>query len=244
MSPETKFHSLVLGLIVPLMFGVVAYLIPFIQRATWLEVIGGAIAAFFASAGAYKLVAAGLVWLLRQSRWLKSKLLGSYYMEGTWVGYFIGRGGHVRYVIETFEQDLSSLIIRGASYSTDHQRHGQWVSEASFVDAHRGRLIYTYTCDILSRGVALQGVGTFQFERESERAAPYRIEGYVADLVDGRRLPVVEEKISSRVLPFADALLKAKGVVEKMPKLVAEGTEIQQTSTRVALPESERQRLT
>src|SRR5215208_4704616 len=147
MTPETKFHSLVLGLTVTVMLSVILLLVPYIQEATVMQAFLGAVSALLLSSGIYRVIAMGLVELLRRSRWLKSKLLGPYYLEGTWVGYFEGHEGDIRYVVEVFEQDLSSLTIVGRSYTIDGRAHAQWASEAASLDVRHGRLI-TYTSSL------------------------------------------------------------------------------------------------
>lgn len=53
---------------------------------------------------------------------IKKKILGNYYLEGTWVGFFVGNSGKIRYICERFEQSLEGIIIQGSSY-TDNQKY-------------------------------------------------------------------------------------------------------------------------
>jgi hypothetical protein len=210
MTPETKFHSLVLGLTVGIMFVVISILVPYIQRAAFLPVLLGAITTIVLSVGTYRLIAKGFVEVLRRSRWLKSKLLGPYYMEGTWVGYFRGHQDDIRYTVEVFEQDFSSLTITGKSYTVADELHAQWFSEATSLDVEKGQLTYTSSLDILSRKSPEQSLVVVQLERKSAKSAPDAIEGYAADLADGVRIRIREEKASSRAMAHRDALPQAK----------------------------------
>jgi hypothetical protein len=215
MSPETKFHSLVLGLTVGIMFVVISILVPHIQRATVLPVLLGTITTIVLSAGTYGLIAKGLVEVLRRFRWLKAKLLGPYYLEGTWVGYFRGHQKDIRYIVQVFEQDLSSLTITGKSYTEGDELHAQWFSEATSLNIEKGQLIYTSSLDVLSRKRPEKNLVVVQLERKSAKSAPYAIEGYAADLSDGVRIKIREEKASSRAMAHRDALPQAKETFAK-----------------------------
>jgi hypothetical protein len=191
------------------MFAVLTLLLPkiFVANFHWLiqALLSGA-----GGVGIYKLAAKGIEFVMGRSLWVKKILLGAYFVEGTWVGYFIGRNKDKRYVVETFEQDLEGLTIRGRSFSEDGELHAQWLSEASALDIERGRLMYTYSCDILSRKITLHGVGVFQFERTSKRNAPTAIHGFVSDLIDGKRLEANEIKISSCLMTTMEGFSIAK----------------------------------
>jgi hypothetical protein len=210
MTPETKFHSLVLGLTVGIMFVVISILVPFIRQATVLPVLFGAITTIVLSVGTYVLIAKGFIEVLRRFRWLKSKLLGPYYMEGTWVGYFTGRGGHIRFIVEVFEQDLSSLTITGRSYTMDDDLHAQWISEATSLDVEKGQLIYTTLLDIGSRGNTELSLVRVQLQRKSAKSAPDAIEGFAADLTDGIRIGIREKKLYPWAMAPREALPLAK----------------------------------
>lgn len=216
MTPEAKFHALVLGFTVSVMFAVLTLVVPWVEHAPALGLYGGTAIALLASGGAYGLLSKGLAFLLGRVRWLKALILGAHYLEGTWVGFFRGHGGHIRYVVEIVQQDLSSLRISGRSYTTEGELHGQWSTDAVSLDAERGRLIFASSADFLTRGVTVQSVGVFQLERPSPGSAATAIEGYVADLVDGVRIAMREEKVSSRHLGVEEALRKAKEMADRV----------------------------
>lgn len=216
MSPETKFHATVLGFTVSIMFAMLTVIIPWLEHAPVLGLYAGTVIVLFASAGAYGTLSKGLLFLLGRVRWLKAFILGARYMEGTWVGFFRGHGGHLRYVVEIVEQDLSSLRMSGRSYTDAGELHGQWSTDAVSIDAERGRLIFASSADFLTRGTTDQCVGVFHLERPSPGSAATAIEGYVADLVDGVRIATREEKVSSKHLGFEEALQKAREMVARI----------------------------
>jgi hypothetical protein len=155
--------------------------------------------------------------VLRHNKYLKKVVLGPSYMEGTWVGHFIGHNDDIRYVVEIFEQELDYLVIRGYSFSEDGTRHAQWLSDALHIDSIKGRITYTYTCDVLSMGSPHQGIGVFDVQRENSRAHPTGIHGYVAEVTDGIRLPVKEIKMSESLLSPDAGLVGARKVPLDLP---------------------------
>jgi hypothetical protein len=216
MSPETRFQSLVVGATVSLMFAGVMWLSPFLVGAGSFRLALGATAGLLASAGTYRLLATGLSALFLRVEPLKAWLLGPSYLHGTWVSFFQSNAGDTHYIIEWYEQSLSTLTIRGASYTEAGDKHAQWVSQAAFVDAREGRVIYTYTGDILRYPVTYQGVGVFQFERSGLTSAPTAIEGYAADLIDGVRTGAREEKAGRKLLSKEQALPLSRKIAARL----------------------------
>jgi hypothetical protein len=212
MTPTERFQSVITVATMLVMFVGVVLGAPYLRELE--SKAPAAIALALTSFGLYRLLAITFAWLLKKWLWLRSLLLGSSYLRGTWVGYFVGHAGDWRYVVEHFQQDLYSLVVTGRSFTHTGEAHAHWISDATTIDAGRGRLIYTYTCDVLSRVVTYQGVAVLQFERPTEDSAPVAMAGYVADLVDGTRLAVHEEKLDSTFLPWTAALQTA---MERFP---------------------------
>jgi len=136
-------------------------------------------------------------------------------MEGTWAGHFIGHQNDIRYVVEVFEQDFSSLTIMGKSYTVAHDMHAQWTSEATYLDVEHARLIYASSLDVFSRKITVQSIVVFQLERESANDAPHAMEGYTADLDDGTRIWIREEKINEQAMAHRDAIRQAKEITNR-----------------------------
>lgn len=210
MEPELRFHTIVVAVTVVVMFLAIVFLSPAIQPLSTSVKSLGAVIAMLASIGTYRGLAMMVSMLLRRSRWLREKLLGDYYLEGTWVGFFVGQADDVRFVVEHFRQSLTSIVIQGNSYSDDGRSHANWVTEATHFDARRGTLFYSYTCNILSRHVPHEGIALFNVQRPSTNESANSIEGYVADLVDGDRQPVREIKVSTEFLDRQTAIQKAR----------------------------------
>jgi len=209
MSPEARFHSTIVALVVPIMYFSLRALLPHLPDKGATMTAGQATLALLASLGVYRLLTHLFMALFRHLLLVKRWVLGPAYMEGTWVGYFIGSSGNIGYLVETIEQDLSNLVLKGASYSEGGILHARWETNSATIDAVKGTLTYSHICDVIGVAVPHQGIGVFDLRRTSAKAAAYEMEGYSADLTHGRRAQSFEKKISGKGLAKAEALPEA-----------------------------------
>jgi hypothetical protein len=225
MTPETRFHSYVLGITVSLMFIVIQLLIPVLQQARHVvalqrfESLFGAVAVFLGSLGAYRLVAVAIKWFLGRSAWLRSKLLGPFYLEGTWVGYFVGKDQNVYLLVEQHEQDLATLKVKGRYFTTDGVERGYWESDASIVDADAGTLSYSYYFHPMYESGVKQGLAVFSFVRNRKSAPPHLMHGYSANLTDSERSPATEKKLPKKLFGHAESVRAARQMASDDEKL-------------------------
>lgn len=209
MSPATKFNAFLSSATVSLMFLLVAWAAPKLEPLGMQYPIALAISGLALSAGVYRVLVLGIRWLMERSTWVSKKVLGPYFVHGTWVGWFEGHSGEKRYMVEHFAQDLDGLIITGRSFDTKQRGHGYWESEAASVDAKRAKLIFTYKFDVLSRQSSLFGIHTSYLARESVHLAPTALSGFAHDLNDATRIAVHSVKVSDGLESWASGLKKA-----------------------------------
>jgi hypothetical protein len=211
MSATYRFHLFVSTLTVTIMFSVFVYILPRFGPINDLNHLYKLIIGFLGSVGTYKALTSGLLGLFDKFIFLRKRILGSQYIEGTWIGCYINPAGQKRFTIEYFEQTLDRVIIRGQAFTESGEPYGQWLSRAVTVDAEQGALIYAYDCDIHSSNTSFQGIAIFHFERENIRKPPTILNGFSADLVDGVRSANREYKISDTRIDMQEAFKKAKG---------------------------------
>lgn len=205
MSPTAKFNAILASFTVFIMFLLIVYIRPLLVK-------GGAdypallsLAALVTSAGLYRLLTLALRWLMERIEYLRQVVLGPNYMHGTWVGWFRGHNGELRYMVEHFTQDLDSLVIAGRSYTGAKKEHGYWASESVALDVKRGQLMYTYIFNVLTQSSPLIGIHTSLLERKSAHDAPTGLSGFAHDLNDTFRSPIHSEKINSELLSWEEA---------------------------------------
>lgn len=210
MTPTAKFNALLSGLTVFLMFWLVTILAPLLKSVPWYSTVMASLAALLSSVGFFRLLSMCLRCLMSKSHKVRKLVLGPYYMHGTWVGWFVGHGGHKRYMVEHFAQDLDTLRITGRSFTDQLMAHGQWKSQSVTVDVEHGQLVFSYFFDVVTNSTALAGVHTSTLDRKSQFDAPTALGGFAHDMNDPTRIAVHSEKISDDLLSFVDAAKEAK----------------------------------
>lgn len=210
MAPAAKFYALVTSATIGIMLTAVTYILPFLQMFSAEYKIAAVATGIIVSVGIYRLVALIAETIIRQIPPARRWIFGGSHLHGTWVGFFIGRAGDKRFMLEHFDQDLDGLVINGQSYTDALNLHADWTSMATSVDARNGRLIFTYTLTIHSRSGTVVGVNSSQLERSSHRHPATSIVGHAQDLGDTVRVQVREVKISDKLLPWSKALEEAQ----------------------------------
>lgn len=212
MNPELKFHSIVISLTTFIVFTAWSQLTTLISSSPWVSVF----AAGLISLGLYRFIAMVSLSLFRNVPLVKKFILGAKYMEGTWIGFFIGHENKIRYLVETFEQDLGELVIRGTVYRDDGTHHCSYVSQNATIDIRNGKLSYSYDADSVSNTHINPGLARFDLVRESKESPPKRITGYSSDLFHPNKLMAFEEKITEKTsMDVAEAFEKSLEVYEK-----------------------------
>jgi len=210
MTPEYKFHAYITGFTVTLMYLMITQVIPIFDGLKFGSISVQPVIAILSTAGIYGSLSSILMGLSRNVNWFKKHLLGSRYLNGTWIGKFTIENDERIYTVETFEQTISSLKIRGHAFHEDGKTFAQWESVAESIKEKDGVLTYTYTCTRNQDIFSIEGIGVFKFERASSHLPPTHIFGYSADLTDGIRNENREKKISDKLLPVDKGLQLAK----------------------------------
>ena len=191
MKPLLKLHSISFGLATAITFSLWTLLVKMTELNSSFKILLGAIV----SLGIYRLIATLIISLTKKSSWLKKKFLGQYYLEGTWVGFYIGYSGNVRYLIECFEQEIDSLTIRGKSWDENFQRHSDWTSSSVYIDVEHGKISYMYDVSNLKHASSNHGIAIFGFERSNQNKEAIGLDGYSADLHLNKKMHAREIKI-------------------------------------------------
>lgn len=183
----------------------------FLQNPIWVAVLGGIM-----SFGFYKAMIAILFQIAKKFEIVKKLLLGPAYLNGTWVGFYVGTSGNVRYFIERFEQELDGLTIRGSSLNEDKKHHAEWTSTTFSIDVKMGKLSYMYDCESQLQLGNNNGLASFIFERAGANKPPYELRGWSSDLHVGKKIFGMETKISdSLITDRAFSINKAVEFYEK-----------------------------
>ena len=168
------------------------------------------------SLGIYRLINTVFLAIFRKSKVVKKFILGPSYMEGTWVGFFVGHQKKIRYLVETFEQDLSLLKVRGRVYRDDFTYNSSHISTDATIDTINGKLSYSYDADAISNTHINAGLARFEIVRTAREEPAHHIVGYSSDLFHPDKLTAFEDKISdSTSVELKEALEAAEKVYNK-----------------------------
>lgn len=208
MKPLIRFHSIVLSVTTLVVFSLWELFESYSLNYPILKIAFAAII----SIGFYRILMLIIKSIVLNIRFLKKCIFGTQYIEGVWVGFFMGKSDNVRFYIETFEQDFESITIRGKGFRENEGYFGSWISESVNFDNKKGTLNYTYKADALSNTFVNPGLAEFVIERRKNNAPPYRLFGFSADLYDPKKMKSFEEKINDQpdIGNIEEALKKAK----------------------------------
>jgi hypothetical protein len=206
---KDKLSWIATAVTVGLMFSAIVWLQPIILTLQPTYRCAAAIGAIVASVGVYRLFAEGLIWLFGKSIFLRKFILGTGFLEGTWVGHYLHEGQH-RLTIEYINQTTGVTVIHGREFDAAGNTRASWTSDTVSIDISRLQLIYAYTCKVFDRKHVQEGLGVFVIVCETAGGPPNKLDGYAVDLIDGQRDPNTEYKISNRPVSDAEALTNAK----------------------------------
>ena len=216
-TPEIKLHLIVISITTAIIFFIWIKLTDIIIRFPLLSIVSSGVI----SVGFYRIILNVSLILFRKLKIFKKWLLGPYYMEGCWIGFFIGNDNTPRFYYEIFEQTLSNLLIRGKSFK-ENEYHGSWTAIDVYIDIKVGRILYIYETDAIKNTFVNPGLGKFDFERKSPDKPPFRLIGFTSDLYNPNKLKSIEEKVSddTTVLDIQEALKRSKDLYERYKDII------------------------
>ncbi len=168
------------------------------------------------SLGTYRIILKFMEWAFLKLPRIKKLLFGSCYLEGIWVGCYLGHDGKPQYYIESFEQDFDGLVIRGKCFYEDRTFKGTWTSERVIIDDEKGRITYTYITDMINNTHKNQGLAEFVFDRINKKEQPNRMVGFSSDIFNPKKFMSIEERVvEKKILTESELLDQAQKVYEK-----------------------------
>lgn len=212
MNALNKYRELIFTIFTAIMYFVWNYVDLFNSEKWYVITIFPVITSY----GTYKLLLKLVELLANNCQSFKKLVFASEYLEGMWIGCFIGKDGNPQYFVETFEQDFNGLIIRGRNYYKNGSFKGTWVSEKVSINAEKGELSYTYITDMINNTYSNRGFGDFSFIRKSPNKAPNKLIGFTTDLFNNKKCFAIEERVEiENILDDNEIVAKAISIYEK-----------------------------
>ena len=116
MSPITKAHSLAFAIATTCVY-TIWHKLTAIQTDLWII---NSVITFILSLSFYQVVFKIFLLLCQKVRLLRKYILGKFYFEGLWIGYYT-INDEIEYYHEVVEQDLENISIIGVSYDKDRK---------------------------------------------------------------------------------------------------------------------------
>ena len=212
MKPYNNFKAIVFTSSTAILFLCWTLMYPYLEENPTLGLILGGLISF----GSYRIILKAVELLFLNIKFVKRKILGNIYLEGTWVGCYIGLDNQPKFFIECFEQTLDELIIRGRCFREDYIFKGTWTSDTVIIDEKKGSISYTYETDMIGNVHKNQGLAVFSFVRSEKAKAPTKMFGYSSDIFVPRKTKSLEVKILNPAgLEDSDLLREAHKVYEQ-----------------------------
>lgn len=144
--------------------------------------------------GTYKTVYISIGLIINLSNYLKKVILGKYYLDGVWIGVYLGVANKPIYYIENYCQDFEKVIVKGRCYTSDYSYKGSWDSENVILNIDNNKLRYTYSTDMINNNFVNIGQSDFNIIREDNKGYASKLIGYSKDLFSNKKFKSIEIK--------------------------------------------------
>lgn len=147
MKPITRIHSILFAISTTIVYSVWNW---FASIQTNLVVLNLLIS-FLMSLTFYKALFQLLLFLCKQIPALKKILLGKYFLEGVWIGFYTV-DGETEYYYEIVEQNLDGITVKGIAFDEGQQSVGEWTIVDPTINIAESKLTYYYEMNVTSAG--------------------------------------------------------------------------------------------
>lgn len=145
MKPITKAHSISFAISTTVVYATWKWLIS-IQTSFFIISL---LVTFVMSLAFYKAIFHLLLFFCEHIQEVKKILLGKYFLEGIWIGFYIVNN-EIEYYYEIFEQDLDETIIKGVAFGENHKYIGEWTIVNPTLNIAESKLTYYYEMSVTS----------------------------------------------------------------------------------------------
>lgn len=203
-----RLGFLAAGATVILMFGVASAIFSLKENVSTSDRALLTLVSALASPAVFRGLSQLLFYTFQKNQWLRKKILGRSFLEGTWIGYYRCNDTD-RFTVEHIGQETGEILLTGFELEADGTPRADWSSKAAFYDPRSSSLRYLYSCDVYERNNQHSGIGMFKVVY-SETGAADSLVGYAVDMIDAKKDPNTEFRISERRLSIEAAYEAAK----------------------------------
>jgi len=173
---------------------------------------------FILAFGFFHLCANIIVALSSNISFLKRIILGSSYIEGIWVGYYLldneSEGKKTILYIEQIEQTLDDItLVAEAYYYDDRKPRCIWNDVTAKIDKHNNSLIYVINVSFFHETPATNsGVTYYRMQNKGRSSSPEKFIGYSMNIGNQKKETIKAIKVSKIPHSFSTQQLLDKAM--------------------------------
>lgn len=153
--------------------------------------------------------------IFSKCEWLKKLIFAESYINGIWIGWYIGYSEKKRYYIERIYQNIDGVLIKGIAFDADTlKENSKWTSTSLEIDTEKKWYFFSYDSQSSSGKENCNGCGKMDFFTTSNKKNPNEMTGYTIDiqLADKNRILSKEIKISDNTSEYNNEICLQKAV--------------------------------
>jgi len=147
MKPITKAHSIAFSFSTAIVYMIWRWFALILTDSK----ITAFVITFVMSLSFYKVVFEIILFLCKHLTVFKKLLLGKYFFEGIWIGFYTVNG-EIEYYYEMVEQTLDDMVTKGIAFGEDREYIGYWTIINPNINISESKLTYYYEMNVSSAG--------------------------------------------------------------------------------------------
>lgn len=189
-----KINAIAITITTATLFGLWQLAIRLWGGHPWIKLL--VVAAF--SYGVYRFLVVTLGGFLSKVQFIKRWLLGRDYVDGIWIGAYVGCKLEPRIYYEEYDQQYDSVTVRGRSFLLDGTPHAMWTSTSFNISHDHDKIFFTYNVQSFTEEPTGNGYAQFTpiLDRKGKHICELR--GFSFDLHNGLMIPSLEKRIDNK----------------------------------------------
>ena len=189
-----KITAIAIAITTICIFGLWQIAVPYSIKYEWLKPI---IAAAF-SYGIYSFLIVTLGRYLPNVKFIKRWLFGRDYLDGVWVGAYVGCTLEPRVFYEEYDQQFETVTVRGRSFLLDGTPHATWTSTSFNISHEHDKIFFTYSAQSFTAEPSGNGYAQFTPVLDNKGRFIRELRGFSFDLHNGIMIPALEKKLDKK----------------------------------------------
>ena len=175
-------------------------------ESSWLTLI----LTYIFSVGFYKVIYKIIFFLCNNIQFFRKAVLGKYYYEGVWVGFYKYKD-EVHLYYEIMEQSMENFSVVGRAFKTDGEYVCSWNILEPLINIEKNQFSYFYENSEADDSNVYLGVAKGSIIYDNNKKA-CRLDGFAVEAEDSIKQPFISIKIDDNASKY---VIKQKELLEK-----------------------------